>query len=255
MIVRLDRVTYRVDGVDLVSGVDLEVGRGEVVAVVGPNGAGKTTLVSLMAGDLEPVEGTVTVAGRPAADVAALSLERAVLPQHHLLTFAFRCLEVVLMGRHPHPTGEEEDRAVAERAMVETDTGSLRDRAFPTLSGGEQTRVSLARVLAQETPLIVLDEPTSSLDLRHQELVMTTLRGLAAAGGTVVTVLHDLDLAARHADRIVLMDRGRIHAVGTPGDVFREAELAEVYGCPVRVFADPVSGTPIIRPSVGGTAG
>lgn len=246
---------YRVGDTELVTGVDLDVAPGEVVAIVGPNGAGKTTLLALMAGDLVPTLGEVVVAGRDAGDDAGLARHRAVLPQHQLLQFAFRCLEVVMLGRHPHPTGEAEDIAVVERVMRQTETRALSDRLFPTLSGGEQARVSFARILAQETPIVLLDEPTSSLDLRHQSLVMATLRGIAATGGSVVAVLHDLNLAARHADRVVVMDRGRVRAVGEPGDVLTSTLLSDVYGCRVRVVADPDTGVPLILPGGGGTDG
>jgi iron complex transport system ATP-binding protein len=253
-VVELHGVGYRVGDSALVADVDLEVRIGDVVAVVGPNGAGKTTLLALMAGDLAPTSGAIRVAGLDATDDAGLARERAVLPQHHLLQFAFRCLEVVMLGRHPHPTGEVEDRVVVERVMGETDTRHLMDRVFPTLSGGEQTRVSFARILAQETPLILLDEPTSSLDLRHQELVMSTLHGLANEGGAVVAVLHDLNLAARYASRVVLMDRGRIRAVGSPAEVLTEEILSDVYRTPVRVIPHPDLGSPLILPAGGGTA-
>jgi iron complex transport system ATP-binding protein len=160
-----------------------------------------------------------------------------------------------MLGRYPHETGEVEDRSVARRAMAETDTEGLADRLFPTLSGGEQTRVSFARVLAQETPVVLLDEPTSSLDLRHQEMVMVTLRGIAAGGGTVVAVLHDLNLAARYADRVLLMESGAIRAIGTPEEVLTEGNLAAVYRCPIRVIPHPDLGTPLILPIGAGTDG
>ena len=142
---------------------------------------------------------------------------------------------------------------VVDRSMSETDTTHLTDRAFPTLSGGEQTRVSFARILAQQTPLVLLDEPTSSLDLRHQELVMGTLHGIARNGGTVVAVLHDLNLAARYADVIVLMESGRIRAVGGPTDVLTSEILTEIYQYPVKVVPHPELGSPLILPHGGGT--
>lgn len=253
-VVEVVGASYAVRGVELVSAIDLGAGSGELVAVVGPNGAGKTTLLRLLAGDLEPTTGSVTVAGTAASVGEGLARVRAVLPQHHALQFAFRALEVVMLGRYPHDSEPEEDRDVVTRAMETTDTLPLAERVFPTLSGGEQTRVAFARVLAQETPVVLLDEPTSSLDLRHQELVMQALRGIADGGGTVVTVLHDLNLASRYADRVVLMDRGRIAADGPPGTVLTEALLERVYATAVRVVPHPDLGTPVILANGGRTA-
>lgn len=246
---------YTVDGQQLVAGIDLEVHAGEVVAVVGPNGSGKTTLLRLIAGELQPSTGSIEIGGRAAANlpVAAMARERAVLPQHHLLQFAFQCLEVVMMGRYPHSGGEADDAAVVERVMGDTDVSHLRSRLYPTLSGGEQTRVSLARVLAQETPLILLDEPTGSLDLRHQELVMATLSGLASNGAAVLAVLHDINLAARHADRVVLLDGGRMRDSGPPRQVFDASLIESVYGHPVQVMEHPELGCPLILPRAAGS--
>jgi iron complex transport system ATP-binding protein len=184
-----------------------------------------------------------------------MALRRSVLPQHHLLQFAFRCLDVVLMGRYPHGGSESEAQAVAERTMIETDTAHLADRLYTTLSGGEQTRVSLARVLAQETPLLLLDEPTGSLDLRHQEVVMSTLRGLAEAGVAIVAVLHDVNLAARFSDRIMILNDGSVEAVGKPNEVLRPEVLRSVYGLDVTVIRHPVEDCPLILPSRGETGG
>ena len=253
--VTVDGAGYRVGDAVLLTEVSFEAVPGELLAVVGPNGAGKTTLLGLLAGDLVASSGRIEIEGiDAAARPHEMARVRAVLPQHHLLHFAFRCLEVVMLGRHPVPSGESEDDAVVERVMRQTDTAHLAERLFPTLSGGEQTRVSLARVLAQETPLVLLDEPTSSLDLRHQELVMETLRGIAAAGGTVVAVLHDLNLASRHADRVLLLDEGRVRAIGAPAEVLGAGLLSDVYGCEVRVLEVPGVGT-LILPNGGGTGG
>jgi iron complex transport system ATP-binding protein len=173
---------YRVDGRDLITAVDVAAAPGELLAILGPNGAGKTTLLRVLSGEWPATTGEVELLGRPLTGLAPIERARlrAVLPQQTVLTFAFRCLDVVLMGRYAATTGD--DTAVAEAAMATTDSSHLAARAYPTLSGGEQTRVSLARVLAQETPVLFLDEPTASLDLRHQELVMRT----CAAWRTVV---------------------------------------------------------------------
>jgi iron complex transport system ATP-binding protein len=239
---------FAVDGRDLISGVDVAAAPGELLAILGPNGAGKTTLLRVLSGEWAPTTGAVEVLGRALAGLTPIEQARvrAVLPQQTILTFAFRCLDVVLMGRYAATTGD--DRAVAEAAMTTTDSGHLAARSYPTLSGGEQTRVSLARVLAQDTPVLFLDEPTASLDLRHQELVMRTLRGLADGGAVVIAVLHDLNVAARFADRIVLLAGGRVHAVGQTAEVLQAPIIERVYEQTVTVVPHPVLGSPLILP-------
>lgn len=244
-------VSLVVDGAVLLERVSLAMRGGEILGVVGPNGAGKTSLLRVLAGEITPTTGRVTLDGVPLAAWRPLDLarRRALLPQHTLLQFAFRALDVVLMGRYPHRgASAENDLATARRAMEGTDTSHLEARAYPTLSGGEQTRVSLARVLAQETPLVMLDEPTTSLDLRHQELVMGLLRGLANQGAAVVAVLHDLNLAARYADRVALMCRGRVAALAPTREVLRADLLSEVYQHPVLVVPHPRADCPLVLP-------
>ena len=243
---------FAVEDGDLVDGVNLSMGAGTLVGVVGPNGAGKTTLVRLLSGELAPTRGRVRIGTVDPADADPMELARirAVLPQHTVLHFAFRCLDVVMMGRHPHGDGDAETRALA--AMATTDTTRFAARLYPTLSGGEQTRVSLARVLAQDAPVLFLDEPTGSLDLSHQDLVMATLHGLARAGSTVVAVLHDLNLATRFADRILLMNGGRIVADGPPAGVLTPETVRAVYGVRVEIVTHPTLGYPIILPADAG---
>jgi iron complex transport system ATP-binding protein len=250
-------VSLEIDGAVLVDRADLALYPGEVLAVVGPNGAGKSTLLRMLSGEIEPTDGRVLLDGRSLHDYrhAELARRRAVLPQHTLLQFAFRTLDVVLMGRYPHrDSTPEHDREVALRVMAETDTLHLTGRTYTTLSGGEQTRVALARVLAQETPIVMLDEPTGSLDLRHQEMVMGTLHGLATEGVAVLAVLHDLNLAARYADRVALLSRGRIRAVAPTVEVMQAGLLSEVYGHPVGVMPHPHFDCPFVFPLPDGAA-
>jgi len=244
-------LTLRVADTILVDGINLTVSPGEILGLVGPNGAGKTSLLRMLAGEVEPTSGSVTLDGVPLAAWRPrdLARRRALLPQHTLLQFAFRALDVVLLGRYPHrDSSAEEDLETARRAMEGTDTSRLAARIYPTLSGGEQTRVSFARVLAQETPLVMLDEPTTSLDLRHQELVMGLLRSLADEGAAVVAVLHDLNLAARYADRVALMSQGRLAALAATREVLRADLLTEVYQHPVVVIPHPHLDCPLILP-------
>lgn len=226
-------------GSQILHGVDLDVVPGEVLALVGPNGAGKSTLLAAMAGDLPPTAGRVEVGGHGVAELsaAALARHRAVLQQRQTLAFGFRARQVVEMGRAVWRRTEraDADEQVVERAMTVADVTHLADRVVPTLSGGEQARVSFARLLAQETPVQFLDEPTAALDIKHQEAVLEQARASADAGAAVVVVLHDLSLAAAWSHRICVLSRGRVRAVGTPREVLTSALLTEVYEHPVRV--------------------
>ncbi|MGW6768963.1 heme ABC transporter ATP-binding protein [Streptomyces sp. NPDC055037] len=239
---------------EVLRGVGLDARAGEVLALVGPNGAGKSTLLAALAADLRPDRGEVRIAGRPAHDWSApeLALRRAVLPQAATLSFPFPVAEVVRMGRAPWAgtalEDEDEDEAAVAGAMAATETTEFAARPFSALSGGERARVALARVLAQRAPLLLLDEPTAALDLRHQELVLRVCRERAAAGDAVVVVLHDLGLAAAHADRTAVLHEGAVAAVGPPADVFRDELLSRVYRQPVEVFPHPRTGVPLVVP-------
>jgi iron complex transport system ATP-binding protein len=229
----------------LLRGVSISVSPGEIVALVGPNGSGKSTLVRVMAGDLEPTTGSVMLDDRPIGGFRPhdLALRRAVLPQQTIPQFAFTAREVVEMGRGPH---RGNDQTVVAASLARTESSHVADRTFPSLSGGEQARVSLARVLAQEAPLLLLDEPTASLDLRHQQLVMEVARDLATEGAMIVAVLHDLNLAAGYADRIALMHDGRLVADGPPWQTLTEPLLTEIFACPIAVTEHPVRGCPLV---------
>lgn len=236
---------------EVLRGVDVEVRAGEVLALVGPNGAGKSTLLGALAGDVEAAGGVVRVHDRPAGDWAAaeLALRRAVLPQSAELSFPFTVLDVVRMGRAPWASllPEDDDRAVAE-AMTATEVTAFAGRPFSALSGGERARVALARVLAQRAPLLLLDEPTAALDLKHQELVLRVCRDRARAGDAVVVVLHDLGLAAAYADRTAVLSGGRIAAEGPPAEVFSDRLLTDVYDQPVEVLPHPRTGAVLVTP-------
>ncbi|KQR07703.1 heme ABC transporter ATP-binding protein [Cellulomonas sp. Leaf334] len=239
-VLRAEGVRLAYGPATVLDGVDLDVHGGEVVALVGPNGAGKSSLLSILAGDPHPDAGRVLLdaVDLRAIDVAALARRRGVLLQENRLAFPFTVRDVVRMGRAPWrgTAREDEDDAVVADAMVRADVTALAVRTFPTLSGGEKARTSLARVLAQEPGVLLLDEPTAALDIRHQETVLAEARGRAAAGAAVVVVLHDLTLAAAYADRVVLLDAGRVRADGPPRSVLTADLLSEVYGHPVEVW-------------------
>ncbi|MFG2296535.1 heme ABC transporter ATP-binding protein [Streptomyces sp. NPDC048603] len=237
---------------DVLAGIDLTARAGEVLALVGPNGAGKSTLLAALAADLPAADGEVRVGGRPVGEWSApdLALRRAVLPQAAALSFPFPVAEVVRMGRAPWAgtPREEEDGAAVAAAMAATEVAGFAARPFSALSGGERARVALARVLAQRAPLLLLDEPTAALDLRHQELVLRICRERAAAGDAVVVVLHDLGLAAAYADRVAVLHGGRIAVAGPPAEVFEDGLLSRVYRQPVEVLPHPRTGAPLVVP-------
>lgn len=245
------------DGTPIVTDVDFELHAGQVLALVGPNGAGKSTLLSVLAGDIEPAAGTVLLQGEDlhGLKLAELARRRAVLLQEQRLSFPFTVGEVVAMGRTPwrgRPEAGDDDAIVAQSLEI-GDVTHLAHRLYPTLSGGEKGRASFARVLAQQTRVLMLDEPTAALDIRHQEAVLARARTQAEAGDAVVVVLHDLSLAAAYADEVAVLDGGRMRGHGAPREVFTSALLSEVYRYPIEVFDHPVTGDLIILP-VRGTA-
>lgn len=243
----------RVGDAWLVRGVTFDLRPGSLVALVGPNGAGKSTALSLLAGDRRPDEGEVLVEGRAPADWRSRDLARvrSVMRQQAAAAFAFSVGEVVEMGRLPHPADPVVDDAVVTESVAAADLVALRERDVTTLSGGETARAAFARTLAQTTPLVLLDEPTAALDLRHQEVLLGTAAALRDAGCCVVVVLHDLNLAARYADRVLVFDAGRLVADGEPADVLTAGLVERVYGQRVLVLRQPDSDLPLLVPVRG----
>ncbi|WP_210577691.1 heme ABC transporter ATP-binding protein [Streptomyces sp. GESEQ-4] len=241
----------RLESRAVLHGVSVAARAGEVLALVGPNGAGKSTLLGALAADLPVAEGVVRILGRPASEWSApeLALRRAVLPQSAALSFPFTVEEVVRMGRAPWAaTAVEDDDAAVAEAMDRAEVTAFATRPFSALSGGERARVALARVLAQRAPLLLLDEPTAALDLRHQELVLRLCRERARAGDAVVVVLHDLGLAAAYAHRVAILRAGEVVADGPPGEVFSDRLLSEVYDQEVEVLPHPRTGAVLVTP-------
>jgi iron complex transport system ATP-binding protein len=238
------------EGTTVLDGVTLDVVEGEVLVLVGPNGAGKSTLLAVLSGERPPTRGAVTLDGRELAAIrhGELARLRSVLTQENTVSFPFRVSEVVAMGRSPWARTIESrnDIVAVADALDAADVTHLAHRRYTSLSGGEKARVSLARVLAQGARTIYLDEPTASLDLRHQEDVMRIARRLAEQGRAVVVVLHDLTLAGAYADRLALISNGRLEAVGSPAEVLTEERVERVYGLPVELHL--VGGKPVVVP-------
>lgn len=246
------QVSLSLGGTPVLAEVDLMVRAGEVLALVGPNGAGKSTLLGVLAGDHRPDRGRVTVDGAPLAawTPTELAIRRGVLLQQLGVSFPFTVTEVVRMGRAPWAgtAAEAWDDDVIADGLAATDITPLAGRVYTSLSGGERSRAALARVLAQEPAALLLDEPTASLDIGHQELVLDLARQRAARGEAVVLVLHDLSLAAAYADVVMVLSEGRVAATGPPADVLTADLLTDVYQHPVEVLRHPRTGTAVVLP-------
>lgn len=237
----------------VLAGVDLTVAPGEVVGLLGRNGAGKTTLLRVATGALAPDRGRVLFEGVPVAGIDRRTRARcvALVPQDTQVPFPFTAAEVALMGRTPHLgfLGFESphDLEVARAALDRMGVAALADRNVQELSGGERQLVVVARALAQEPRLLLLDEPTAFLDLRHRLLVLGVVRALAAAGGSALVVSHDLGVAARTCDRVALLEGGRILAIGTPREVLRPDTLRAAFGIEAEVLLG-ADGVPVVVP-------
>jgi iron complex transport system ATP-binding protein len=243
----------------IIANVDFEIRAGEMAAIVGPNGSGKTTFLKAVSGDL-PYTGRISINGR---DIAAMkpwqaAVMRAVLPQATALSFPFTVREVVKLGLTGGRSGAlpGEDERLPERALARVDLDSFAGRFYQELSGGEQQRVQLARVLCQvwapvldgSPRYLLLDEPVSSLDIKHQLIIMDIARDFARRGGGVVAILHDLNLAAMFADRIFVMHRGGLAAAGSPQAVLSDELISRVFECRLKVGALPAGNTPFVLP-------
>lgn len=247
-------VTVSLGGRQVLSKASLRVAGGEVLGLLGPNGAGKTTLIKALAGVLGPAQ--VNVDGISVATLTPTERARriAYLPQGTDTHWPMPVRDVVALGRLPHriawardrQVAAERDRAAIARAVVEADLDALAERPMNALSGGERARVLLARALAVEAPVLLADEPVAHLDPGHQLQVLALLRRRAQAGDAVVVVLHDLALAARHCDRVMVMDHGRVVADGRPSEVLEDGLLARIYG--IQVARGEYQGAPFLLP-------
>ncbi|ROO25775.1 heme ABC transporter ATP-binding protein [Salinisphaera orenii] len=242
-------------GRTLLRGLSFHLAAGERLAVIGPNGAGKSSLLHTLIGDHAPARGDIRVGGRPLTALGdrERACRLALLPQASTLDFPFTVDEVVALGRTPHASGAVADRAVIEAVCAATDIDHLRRRLYPRLSGGEKQRVQLARVLAQiwrpedaGERLLLLDEPVAALDIGHQALVMDRIAAFAAGGAAVVVVLHDISLAARHADRMLALRDGAAVAQGVPSDVVTVDTMRRLFDADACVMTHPRTHTPVV---------
>ncbi|TJW13208.1 MAG: heme ABC transporter ATP-binding protein [Mesorhizobium sp.] len=252
-------VSVAIGGRRIVANVDFAARPGKIAAIVGPNGSGKTTLLKALSGDFA-YSGEVTINGRDLSTmkpVEAAAL-RAVLPQATTLSFPFTVREIVRLGLIGGRSGvlPGEDRRLPERALARVDLDGFAGRFYQELSGGEQQRVQLARVLCQvwapvldgKPRYLFLDEPVSSLDIKHQLIIMNIARDFARRGGGVIAILHDLNLTAMYADRIFVMHRGRLAANGSPQEVLSDDLIEKVFDCRLKVGVLPAGNTPFVLP-------
>lgn len=239
---------YEIDAQTLLDDVSLNADRGQLVGLIGPNGAGKTTLLRAIAGILSCSEGVVLLHGADLKSATPRDIARALalVPQIAPYTQGFTALELVLMGRYPHmgrlQIEGKQDNLIARKAMRLTETEQFSGRTLDTLSGGERQRIFVSRALAQQPRILLLDEPTSNLDILHQLKVIGLVRKLVDDGLTAIAAIHDLQMAARYCDRLVLMKKGRVLTQGPPEDVITPDTIASSFGVKASVYKDPVNG-------------
>jgi iron complex transport system ATP-binding protein len=261
-VISVDDVVVELGGTRVLDGVSATVAEGSFVGLVGPNGAGKTTLLRTINGALTPMSGRVTVAGEEIHALSSRAASRlvATVPQKTTLSFDFSVRQAVEMGRTPHRSRfgswRPDDADAVDRAMARTEIESLSERPVTAISGGERQRVLIARALAQSTPVVLLDEPTASLDINHQVRTLELVRDLVAEGKTAMAAIHDLNLAAHYCDRLVLLSNQSVIAAGPPEDVLTEARLRRAFDANAVVSRHPVTGSVYVTalPDRTGTA-
>jgi len=250
----LKKVSFFRKGRPVLNAIDLEIKKGELIGLIGPNGAGKSTLLKLMMKIWKPGEGSIMLKGKALDEWTQKSLARqlAYLPQNLMIESAFSCKEVVMMGRYAHLNRFErestKDTLIVQEAMARTRTTHLSERLITELSGGERQRVLLARTLAQEAKLILLDEPTANLDPHYQLDLLDLIESLVEKGLTVMMAIHDLSLAARYARRLVLLHKGKIVADGRPDVVLTPDYLRSVYGIEAEISRHLKTGRLSVMP-------
>ena len=250
-----DNISLHLSGFDLLRNIDLSIEAGRVTVLVGPNGAGKSSLLKVLTGELRPSQGSVSLNNMELShwDIQQKANMLAVLPQHSELNFRFTATEVVGLGCIPHTTGYSEDQKVITKALEMVDASYLQRRLYTQMSGGEKQRVQLARVLAQVwspseygEQFLVLDEPTAAFDLAHQQMTLNIVRQFSDRGVGVLMVLHDLNLAARCADNLVVVNGGMIEAVGSPDKILTEQLIEKVFDIKATITRHPLADTPLV---------
>lgn len=240
------------DGKVVVDGVDLALPEGSFTVILGPNASGKSTVLRALARVLKPESGDVLFDGRALGEYGSKELARrmGLLPQDAIAPEGMRVADLVSRGRYPHHSALQRwtsaDDSATREALAATNTADLAERYVDQLSGGQRQRVWVALLLAQQTPVMLLDEPTTFLDIAHQYELLDLLRELNEQGKTVIAVLHDLNQAARYADNLVLMKEGRVVATGTPSELITAERVGDVFGIDAVVTPDPVTGTPMV---------
>ena len=242
----------------VVENMTLEARHGEMLGLVGPNGCGKSTIIKALSRVILPHSGSIFINERNISRIPRIELARllGVVPQIPLLPSTFTAFEIVLMGRNPHlgllQHEGPKDMAIAWEAMEKTSTQHIAKRRIGQLSGGEIQSVVIARVLAQKTEAVLLDEPTANLDIGRQIEILDLIKGLCHKNGfTVVIALHDLNLAAQYCDRLILIGKGRIRCQGKPGEVITAENIVRVYGSGSYIYRHPLSGLPVVLPTAG----
>jgi iron complex transport system ATP-binding protein len=249
--VNTTHLSHSFDNRPVLKDLSISVERGDFFIIIGPNGSGKTTLLKIFAGIIKPLLSQIEILGRPIGEYTRKSLARAIawVPQRLPVDFPFTVAELVLMGRSPYQGAfgleYKKDFEIAKQAMEFTEVEHLSNRRLDQLSGGEQQRVFIARAICQQPQIMLLDEPTASLDLAHQVRVMDLMERLKAQKGTtVIMVSHDVNLAAMYADRLLLLKEGEIVSMGLPQNVINFQKLEETYKCKLLVDESPLGATP-----------
>jgi iron complex transport system ATP-binding protein len=253
----INKLSFNYTGIQVLKDVELEVGLGEMLSIVGPNGSGKSTLLKCINRILKTKQNTVLIDGKDTSKLNLKELSKIMgyVPQSSTSTFAFTVFDVVLMGRKPyiHWKLSERDNEIVAEMLDFLGIGELAMRYFNELSGGEQQKVIVARALAQQPQILLLDEPTSSLDIKHQLEILCMLRSLTQSKErSVIVTMHDLNLASRFSDRMIMLKQGKIFASGTPESVLTEENIEKVYGISCKV-TDSILGKPQVEPMISET--
>ncbi len=250
-LLKIDDISFRYKDKQVLEGVSLDVNPGEIIGILGPNGSGKSTLLRVIDGILMPQSGEMFINGNPYNRLSRKSLARevAMVAQEHHFRFSFSCIEVVMMGRFPHlkqmQFEDHHDLSIAIDSLKATHALEFAERSIHDLSGGERQRVLIARALAQEPKVILLDEPTSFLDLKFKREVFRLVSSLSKEKWlAVVIVSHDIDLVSQYCNRIILLKGGTVYRTGAPDEVITSGNIEDVYECPVLVDSNPLSGRP-----------